>query len=58
MADQERKMHDVRHLGLKCASCGVEINELPFEPKSDRPVYCTDCAKKRRSSSNGPSRRY
>lgn len=25
-----------------CASCSGEA-KVPFEPKSDRPVYCSDC---------------
>jgi CxxC-x17-CxxC domain-containing protein len=25
-----------------CAQCGKQT-EVPFEPKSDRPVYCSDC---------------
>ena len=25
-----------------CAACGIETT-VPFEPKSDRPVYCSDC---------------
>ena len=25
-----------------CASCGGEA-KVPFEPKSDRPVYCSEC---------------
>lgn len=25
-----------------CAECGVET-QVPFRPKSDRPVYCRDC---------------
>ncbi len=25
-----------------CASCGKEA-KVPFEPKSDRPVYCSEC---------------
>ena len=25
-----------------CARCGKEAR-VPFEPKSDRPVYCSDC---------------
>ena len=25
-----------------CARCGGEA-KVPFEPKSDRPVYCSDC---------------
>ena len=25
-----------------CANCGKEC-KVPFEPKTDRPVYCSDC---------------
>ena len=25
-----------------CANCGKEA-KIPFEPTSDRPVYCSDC---------------
>lgn len=25
-----------------CANCGTDC-ELPFEPRSDRPIYCRDC---------------
>ena len=25
-----------------CAACGIETT-VPFEPRSDRPVYCSDC---------------
>jgi hypothetical protein len=25
-----------------CASCGKEA-KVPFQPKDDRPVYCSDC---------------
>lgn len=48
MADFRKRMNDVSHLGLKCADCGVDIKELPFVPKDDRPVYCGECARKRR----------
>ena len=30
-----------------CASCGSEA-KVPFQPKSDRPVYCSDCFAKMR----------
>jgi len=53
MSYQERKMYDVSHMGLRCAECGSEIRELPFEPKDDRPVYCKDCARKRRPPRSG-----
>jgi len=33
----------------KCADCGKEIPELPFEPSPDRPIYCRDCWAKRRA---------
>ncbi len=28
-----------------CADCGKET-EVPFEPRGDRPVYCSDCYRK------------
>ena len=31
----------------KCADCGEEITELPFEPDPDRPIYCKECWIKR-----------
>jgi len=56
MAFQERRMVDVRHLDLHCAECGKEIDELPFEPASDRPVYCEECNRKRRPPRRGGPR--
>ena len=35
--NSERHMHAVI-----CAECGKET-EVPFEPKTERPVYCRDC---------------
>jgi CxxC-x17-CxxC domain-containing protein len=35
-----RKMYKVI-----CAQCGAET-EVPFEPREDRPVYCSDCYNK------------
>jgi CxxC-x17-CxxC domain-containing protein len=32
-----------------CASCGVET-EVPFEPREDRPVYCSECYSKVRDN--------
>lgn len=45
-----RQMFDVSAMGLKCADCDADITELPFEPKSDRPVYCRDCNRQRRQN--------
>ncbi len=30
-----------------CASCGKET-KVPFQPRNDRPVYCSDCYAKRK----------
>lgn len=30
---------------VTCSECGCETT-VPFEPKHDRPVYCSDCYKK------------
>ena len=27
---------------IVCAACGM-LDEVPFRPKGDRPVYCTEC---------------
>ena len=32
-----------------CAECGKNT-EVPFEPRGDRPVYCSDCYRKVRPS--------
>lgn len=37
-----------------CAQCGKEC-EVPFRPRDDRPVYCSDCFEKRRNE-EGDSR--
>ncbi|MEG2596357.1 MAG: CxxC-x17-CxxC domain-containing protein, partial [Ruthenibacterium sp.] len=37
----ERQMFDA-----VCASCGKNC-KVPFEPRNDRPVYCSDCFSKR-----------
>jgi len=37
-----REMHDAI-----CAACGVPT-QVPFEPKSDRPIYCSECYQARR----------
>ncbi|MDD5511411.1 MAG: zinc-ribbon domain containing protein [Dehalococcoidales bacterium] len=31
-----------------CAECGKDT-EVPFEPRQDRPVYCSDCYRKSRN---------
>ena len=40
---EERKMHPI-----VCADCGKN-SEVPFQPKTDRPVYCRECLPKHRS---------
>ncbi len=37
----ERRMYDVT-----CSACGVET-QVPFNPSSDRPVYCRTCFQSR-----------
>lgn len=34
---------------VKCAQCGKDT-EVPFEPRGDKPVYCSDCYRKVASS--------
>lgn len=35
-----------------CAQCGKET-EVPFQPRGDRPVYCSDCFKAQKPASGG-----
>jgi CxxC-x17-CxxC domain-containing protein len=35
-----------------CAQCG-KATEVPFQPRGDRPVYCSDCFKSQRPASSG-----
>jgi len=39
---------------VTCAQCGKQT-EVPFEPRGDRPVYCSDCYSKQQGTR---SRRY
>jgi CxxC-x17-CxxC domain-containing protein len=35
-----------------CSSCGKET-QVPFQPRGDKPVYCSDCFAQQRQSSGG-----
>ena len=35
-----------------CSSCGKEA-QVPFQPSSDKPVYCSDCFQQRRGGGYG-----
>ncbi|SRR5712691_7100753 len=41
---QEREM-----FSTTCSECGNEAR-VPFQPRGDKPVYCSDCFSKQRSS--------
>jgi CxxC-x17-CxxC domain-containing protein len=41
-----REMHSAT-----CASCGKEA-QVPFVPRGDKPVYCSDCFQQQRQSSS------
>ena len=38
----EREMHSA-----VCAECGMET-VVPFQPRNDKPIYCSECFAKRR----------
>ena len=46
-----REMHPAT-----CAQCGKET-QVPFMPRGDRPVYCSDCFTKQPSSGSSYGRR-
>jgi CxxC-x17-CxxC domain-containing protein len=35
---------------VTCSQCGKDA-QVPFQPRGDKPVYCSDCFSSRRSSS-------
>jgi CxxC-x17-CxxC domain-containing protein len=39
-----------------CAQCGKQT-QVPFQPRNDRPVYCSECYSAQRSSGGGSDRR-
>jgi CxxC-x17-CxxC domain-containing protein len=39
-----------------CASCGKET-QVPFQPRGDRPVYCSDCFEQQRGGAPRSSSR-
>jgi CxxC-x17-CxxC domain-containing protein len=48
----EREMHSAT-----CASCGKEAL-VPFVPRGDKPVYCSDCFQQQRQSYSRASSRW
>jgi CxxC-x17-CxxC domain-containing protein len=38
---------------ITCAQCGKQA-DVPFQPRGDRPVYCSDCYSTQGSRSTGP----
>ena len=43
-AARASSMHDI-----VCSNCG-KAAQVPFEPKTDRPVYCSECFETRRAT--------
>ncbi|HEU0116173.1 MAG TPA: zinc-ribbon domain containing protein [Thermomicrobiales bacterium] len=40
-----------------CSACGKET-EVPFQPRTDKPVYCRECFASRRPATSGYANRY
>jgi CxxC-x17-CxxC domain-containing protein len=49
---QERQMYSAT-----CSACGQEAR-VPFQPRGDKPVYCSNCFTPRQSSGYGGGRGY
>jgi len=49
---QERTMYSAT-----CSSCGQEAR-VPFQPRGDKPVYCSNCFTPRQNSGYGGGRDY
>lgn len=50
-ASREREMHPA-----VCARCG-KPTQVPFQPRDDRPVYCSECYSAQRPAGGGYERR-
>jgi CxxC-x17-CxxC domain-containing protein len=37
---------------VTCSSCGQDAH-VPFQPRGDKPVYCSDCFKQRAGGAGG-----
>ncbi|MDO8551897.1 MAG: zinc-ribbon domain containing protein [bacterium] len=46
---KEQRMTQRQMFTITCASCGRQ-DQVPFEPKNDRPVYCRDCFSKQKAA--------
>ena len=44
---QNRQLYDA-----VCADCGA-ATQVPFKPRNDRPVYCSECYQNHRMAQNG-----
>ena len=47
-AQRALNMHDI-----VCSSCG-QAGQVPFAPRTDRPVYCSACFETHRNAPQGP----
>jgi CxxC-x17-CxxC domain-containing protein len=55
-AEPSRAAHTERAMyPATCTRCGRRTS-VPFEPRSTRPVYCSDCYKERREEQGGYTR--
>ncbi|PIU03325.1 zinc-binding protein [Candidatus Shapirobacteria bacterium CG08_land_8_20_14_0_20_39_18] len=52
-AKKQERMTDRKMYPITCAQCG-KTDEVPFEPRGDRPVLCKDCFKKSKET-GGPA---
>jgi len=50
-----RNDRPVESTTVTCADCGTEC-QVPFVPRTDRPVYCSDCFRKNKPQDSGNDR--
>jgi len=50
-----RQMIDVSAMNIKCAQCGTDIRELPFNPDPARlnTILCRDCMRAKKAQGFG-----
>lgn len=47
---QNRGPRQMFQVDVNCGDCGKHIDQLPFEPKGDRAILCSDCLRAKRAA--------
>ena len=49
MSNQDFGQRQMYQGDWKCSECSAPITELPFQPDGERPLFCRDCHRNKKS---------